>query len=84
MSIAELKKNQIIKIIADVIDVDISQVLPDKTFEELGVDSITFIRITVQCEVELGIQFDDEMVLVENYETINSLILYLDKCIKAK
>ena len=46
----------------------------------IKINSIQFIKIIVEIENELDIEFEDEEIAVENYTTLNDFI----ECIKKK
>jgi len=43
----------------------------------LNVDSITFIKIIVALEEAFDFEFDDEMLLITKFPTVESMILYV-------
>ncbi|NMM55490.1 acyl carrier protein [Paenibacillus aquistagni] len=45
--------------------------------DSLAIDSISFIRIIVEIEETLNIQFDDDFLMIEQYKTIGDLEEYL-------
>lgn len=47
----------------------------DSNFSE--VDSITFIKIVVALETEFDFEFDDEMLLINNFPTVKSMVEYV-------
>ena len=42
------------------------------------VDSITFIAIVVTLESQFDFEFDDEMLLLANFPTVNEMIAYVE------
>lgn len=55
--------DKILALMADVLEVETDTIRMEQTLDELEVDSIVFIRLVVQCETVLSIQFEDEMLL---------------------
>jgi len=43
----------------------------------LNVDSITFIKIIVALEEAFDFEFDDEMLLITKFPTVESMMLYV-------
>lgn len=71
--------------IASVLEIDPAAIGLEQTFEELEIDSILFIRIVVQCETALEIQFEDEMLLMSKFDTIGTLADYVQsRCEQAR
>ena len=58
---------------------DAMVVAVDSNFTEMGVDSITFIKIIVALEQAFGFEFDDEMLLFSAFPTIQTMIDYVMK-----
>ena len=50
--------NAIAKVIADRIGCDISNVKPESTFVELGIDSLDTVELLMNLEDELGIEIE--------------------------
>jgi len=46
-------------------------------FVDMNIDSITFIKLIVNIENEFEIEFEDEALLVEKYETIEDMHNYV-------
>ena len=46
---------------------------------DIGMDSITFIKIIVSIEQEFQIEFEDEFLLITYFNTINDFVAYVDK-----
>lgn len=71
----EDKENDIVnnvKIIEDVIEINNTQL--DDDLIELGVDSITFIRIIVELEELFKIEIPDEKLLITEMGTIRKIV----------
>ena len=77
-------EQEIIKIFADILEVNIEYVQLNSTFDELKIDSILFIRLVVQCETEFNIQFEDEMLLLSKYTEVLTFINYVQERYEAK
>ncbi|WHX28330.1 phosphopantetheine-binding protein [Brevibacillus agri] len=46
--------------------------------QDVGINSLGFIRLVVAIENEFGFQFEDDMLNVELFETIQQLIAYIE------
>ncbi|BBH22589.1 hypothetical protein Back11_39340 [Paenibacillus baekrokdamisoli] len=51
----------------------------DINLMEHGLDSLTAIQLIVALEEEMGITFDDEYLLLENFETIEKIVMVIEK-----
>ncbi len=52
----ESTERRLIGIVADVLGCDASAVLPDASFESMGIDSISVIMLTVEVEKAFGVK----------------------------
>ena len=76
---------KIMEQVASVLELDPAAVRAEQTFEELEIDSILFIRIVVQCETALEIQFEDEMLLMSKFDTLGAFADYVrSRCEQAQ
>jgi acyl carrier protein len=66
---------KLLKIICDICE--LSNVTLDTKLLELDLDSITFIRLVVNVESELKIEFDDDALSIDKYETLKDLNDYI-------
>lgn len=57
-------------------DQSVMNVSIDSPFPE--VNSITFITIVVALENQFNFEFDDEMLLLTNFPTVNEMIAYVE------
>ena len=51
----------------------------DTTFDEIELDSIGFVTIIVEIETNYEIEFDDENMLITNYQSIGEFVEYVKK-----
>lgn len=49
-------------------------ILLDNTYEEIGLDSLTFINVIVNIETECKIVFEDQMLVYEEEKKVSDLI----------
>lgn len=54
----------------------------DTTFQEVGLESITFITIVVEIEDYFEIEFHDENMLISKYQTVGDLVNYVESIIR--
>ena len=64
---------------ADVLEVETDTIRMEQTLDELEVDSIVFIRLVVQCETVLSMQFEDEMLLISRFPTVQVFVDYVNQ-----
>lgn len=61
-------------------EIAFSTVEPDeKLWESEILDSITVVELAVEIENEYGIKIPFDEIVVENFETVNLLIAYINK-----
>lgn len=70
-------EQEIIKVIADILEVNIEAIQLSSTFDELEIDSILFIRLVVQCETEFHLLFEDEMLLMSKFPEVHTFVKYV-------
>jgi len=68
---------EIIEIVESTLDFKISDMKLETEFSEIEIDSITFIRIVTILEDNFDFEFDDEMLLLNTFPTIKSMIDYV-------
>lgn len=49
---------------------------------ELQINSFLFIQLIVEIELEFDIEFEDEKLLLENYNQLKDMIQYIVECIE--
>ncbi|MFP5309907.1 MAG: acyl carrier protein [Actinomycetes bacterium] len=59
-------------ILVDTFGVEADQVAPDATFEELGLDSLDVVELTLVLEEETGVKLEDEEL--EDVRTVGDAI----------
>jgi len=50
----------------------------DTNFQNVDLDSITFIKVVVALESEFDFEFDDEMLLITKFPTVMSMVKYVE------
>ena len=76
-------QNEVLKLISNHVDIafDIDQVKEHDTLEQLGVNSINFIRVIIELELTYNIQFDVDYLGMEEYENVAAFVEYVNKLI---
>lgn len=69
---------EIIKLITEIGELS-DNIDLDTTFDEIELDSIGFVTIIVEIETNYGIEFDDENMLITNYQSIGEFVEYVKK-----
>ena len=62
------------KIIADRMDRDVSEITPDSTFAELGIDSLDTVELVMDIEDAVG----TELELTEKVATVGELVAFIE------
>ena len=57
---------------------DFSHITSDIDLKNIGINSITFIKIVVSIETEFGIEFEDEDLDYNKFPNIKSLVNYVE------
>lgn len=70
----ELKK--LLKETTDLGDA-INEINDESDLTSLGINSVSFIKLTVRIEEEFGFEFEDEYLDYNKFKTIKDLILYV-------
>ena len=70
--------DKILALMSDVLEVETDTIRMEQTLDELEVDSIVFIRLVVQCETVLSMQFEDEMLLISRFPTVQVFVDYVN------
>lgn len=66
------------KIIMKEIDINkVTEIKKEMILGELGINSISFLKIVVAIETELDFEFDDDDLVTNNFTTIESLATYI-------
>lgn len=64
--------------------VDIEKMSDEVRLDEVGVNSINFIRMIIELETYYDIQFDVDMLGVNNFEIIGNFVNYVTKLVDTK
>lgn len=66
--------DKIKEVLADHLDMDMAEITPDTSFDDLGIDSLETVEIMMELEDEFGI----EIPVADVGKTVGSLIEYID------
>lgn len=79
--------NNIFERVLEIINKNLEQALtieitPELKFTDLGVNSISIIKLITLVEVEFGIEFEDEKLNIDNFETVENFCDYINILVK--
>lgn len=64
-------------VLAELMEIDVSQISSDQPFSELGLDSLTGLRMTRKLEDQLGVEVELEWLF--DHPSIQALARFLDE-----
>ena len=71
-------KEKLLEILAEQLDMDASELTDDKSFmDDLDMDSLDMVEMTVELEQELGVTFEQEQLA--EVKTIGDLVNLIEK-----
>lgn len=56
------------------LELDVSQITPDSTFDSLGIDSLDIVEMIMDLESELGVELDMENQKIANFQELADFI----------
>ena len=56
------------------LDLDVTQITPDSTFESLGIDSLDVVEMIMDLETELGIELDMEDQKITTFQELADFV----------
>jgi len=71
--------SKVFSIISEMTNTQISNITGNITLTDLGVDSITFIKLIVSLEEMFNFEFDDNMLLFTAFPNIQRIIDYVEE-----
>ncbi len=71
--------SKVISLISEMTNVKNNSITCKTTLTELGIDSITFIKLIVNLEEMFGFEFDDQMLLFTAFPNIQTMIDYVEE-----
>lgn len=74
------------RIITKHIDIalEIEEIGNDHYLDQIGVNSINFIRMIIEIEQEYEVEFDIEMLGIESFEKVGNFIAYAEKLVGSR
>ena len=73
-------ESKLISILKEKFDVDCnSGIRLEDTLSSLNINSISFIRLVVEIEKEFNMEFQDDIIDVNNFRTIKSLVNFIEE-----
>lgn len=79
MNIESVIKNIIVKQLE--IDENKTELLPDTNLQNIGMDSIKFIKLIVEIEGEFDIEYPDEKLLITESGTLERIVTVVNNCL---
>ena len=81
MDIDVVIKNIILKQLE--IDENKTEILLDTNLQNIGMDSIKFIKLIVEIEGEFDIEYPDDKLLITESGTLNKIITIVGSCLNS-
>ena len=83
----EIIKQEVIELISELFkdkgfDIDILEYVD--LIDDLGMDSITFITIVVEIEAHFDIEVPDEMLVLENFKSVDNIVSIVENELSKK
>ena len=66
--------NKLVNYAAKQLELDVSEITPDSTFESLGIDSLDIVEMIMDLESELGIELDMEDQKITTFQELADFI----------
>ncbi|MCX8130467.1 MAG: acyl carrier protein [Clostridia bacterium] len=57
----------------------INDIDPANKLQDLGINSITFIKIVVAIEAEFGFEFNDDELNYDKFNSLSDVVKYIDE-----
>ena len=77
---AENVENRVRKIIAAKCDIEkVSEISLTENLQDLGINSVSFIKLIIALEKEFGTESNDEDLSYESFQTLQGIIDYIEK-----
>lgn len=83
----EIIKQEVIELISELFkdkgfDIDILEYVD--LIDDMGMDSITFISIVVEIEAHFDIEVPDEMLMLENFKSVDNIVSIVENELSKK
>lgn len=70
-------EQEILSLFAEEAGISIGNNLINQEIKDIGINSITFVKIIVTIENKFNIEFDFDMLSINQFSTLASLIVYV-------
>lgn len=77
--LSTIQKKAIDIVLSTLEEEEYNNLSPESDFLDIGVDSITFIKVIVALESEFDIEFDVEKLMITAFSTIKSMVEYVEE-----
>jgi acyl carrier protein len=75
----ESKQKYVLEVVENILGKKINPADYVKKMEDIGIDSVIFIKTVVQCETSLNFTFEDDKLLITEFENLNDFVAYIIK-----
>ncbi len=65
---------KLVKYAAKQLEIDVSDIRPDSTFESLGIDSLDIVEMIMDLESELGVELDMEDQKITTFQELADFV----------
>lgn len=69
----------VMEVVAKVLIKEIYEINSEITLDELGLNSITFVKIVVELEDQFDIEFDDDRLVMSKFKSLKEISEYIEK-----
>ncbi len=66
--------DKLVKYAANQLELDVSQITPDSTFDSLGIDSLDIVEMIMDLESELGVELEMENEKITTFQELADFI----------
>lgn len=70
-------KNVLYRVFSEKLGISLDEEAFSKTYIELGINSILFVKLLINLEIELDIEFEEEIININQMYTPNELVQYI-------
>lgn len=81
MAISENRKAEVLAIVAEIAEVEVSAISPDASFADLGIDSLGGLRLVAAVEQRYGIVVDE--AAIPRVRTVSDVLALVDEIDRA-
>lgn len=70
-------KEEIFNIIKNNAGIKVDIIKPETTFDYLAIDSISFVKVMIDCEMKFDLQLEDIVILESEFPDVMSFVNYV-------